>query len=264
VAKCSLGRALRAHSVKIQSKRMVRPLHASPTRVWGWLISLAVMALPAFCAAGSKAPIAGLPFRHCTAHAPPAVEKALCEADSSSFWEQTKRLVEAQNGDEQRLAVRVLERVWRKDPSLGEGLPWDALSEDDFEAFVVELLAPVVRDGLSDVPLEELQRFATRYRSKPSGKDYAIVLIGLTDAPGQTEFLADIVRKDRAGKRRTAILALGTMCESAATKILNNVVTSESFSEDDKKVASIAVDDRQSSRVRLWCSRTPKKKDASL
>jgi hypothetical protein len=233
--------------------------------VWVLLASLTLGWLPLLCAAaGSDAPIAGLPFRYCKANAPLPLEKALCEADSTSFWEQTKELMESQNVDQQRLAVRILEKVWRKDRSLGEGLPWKALSDDDFEAFVVELLAPAVRDAMSDVPLKELQQFAIRYRLLPSGREHAIVLIGLTDAPGQMKVLASIVRDTVAGRRRAAMLALGTMCDSAAKKILNDVVMSADFSSDDKKVAQAALDERQSNRVLKWCSNPPRAGEVTL
>jgi hypothetical protein len=224
-------------------------------RGWTWLIIMIVSGLPLACATDIKTPITGLPFRYCKVSAPPALERALCEADSTSLWEETKALLQSQNADQRALALAILEKVWKKDRSLGDGLPWDALADDDFEAFVVERLAPAVRDGLSDVPLSDLQQFAIRYRSTPSGREYAIVLIGLTDAPGQTAFLAEMVRKNLEGGRVPAMLALGTMCDRTAIGVLHEVTESRRFSEEEKKVARAAIEERRSSRVRQWCSR---------
>jgi len=50
------------------------------------------------------------------------------------------------------------------------------------------------------------------------------------------------------------MLALGTMCEDAATDLLQNGIAAMSLTEDDKKVAQAALDERRSDRVKAWCS----------
>lgn len=206
-------------------------------------------------AAESNAPIRGLPFRYCKAHVPDDIEKALCNADGPAFWEATKRLLESQDADQRHLSAKILEKVWKKDESLGDGLPWPALSEPNFRAFVVEQLAPVVRDGGSSVPLSQLQQFAIQYREAAEGRQYAVVLIGVTDAPGQTPLLRELVKNNPEGQRRTALLALATRCERASEKILKDALADATLSDDDKTVAKVALEERRSTRVMRWCTR---------
>lgn len=218
-------------------------------------LAMSILLACQFCAArGADTPITGIPFRYCKAAAPIALQKSLCNGDSTDFWQVSKDLMDSSDPQARQATITVLERLWSRDKSLGDGLPWNTLYSDNFEAFVVERLAPAIRDAESDVALSDLQAFVIRYKSTPSSKDYPIALIGITDTPGQVQFLADVIRQSDGGRRRAAILALGTMCEDAATDLLRKGVRDMRLPENDLKVAKVALDIRYSDRVKAWCA----------
>src|SRR5579862_1288701 len=105
-----------------------------------FLVTLFVFITPICAADGSNGPILGLPSRYCRSEAPAALQRALCDGDSTAFWRASKDLLESSDTDKRRLTIDVLEKLWRRDRSLGDGLPWTTLYSDDFEAFVVERL----------------------------------------------------------------------------------------------------------------------------
>jgi hypothetical protein len=54
---------------------------------------------------------------------PVALHKSLCDGDSAEFFDVAQDVLASSDHDVHRAAVSVLEKLWKKDRSLGDGLP---------------------------------------------------------------------------------------------------------------------------------------------
>jgi hypothetical protein len=186
-----------------------------------------------------------------------ALEESLCAADGAIFSNRIRSLWESPDIAERKRAVEILERVWRLDPKLGDGLPLQALDREDFRAAVVEFLAQAVRGGLSDVALWDLQKFAIQFARLHRDDDRtaaAVRIIGYTDASSQLQFMTETIQAGPGSVRSTAILALGDMCSAEATAFLISMEKDmANYSDAERRLASSALKHRSQGPLAYWC-----------
>jgi hypothetical protein len=185
------------------------------------------------------------------------LQSGLCSADTADFGNEIRRMWESNVPGRRELAVRTLERTWRLDSTLGEGLPLKALDSPDFRTVVVEFLAQAVRSGLSEQSLAELQDFAASYSNSHRNDDRtagAARISGFTDASSQLQFLISTIRTNAGHARPTAIIALGNMCSEAANQVLHDIQKPDaSYTDVDRRAIRVALALQTSGPPMAWC-----------
>ena len=197
---------------------------------------------------------------HCSApRFDPELEKSLCEADEVVFSNRIRRLWESRESADRKRAVDLVERAWRLDPTLGIGLPLEALDRDDFRVAEMEFLGPAIRGGESNLRLAELQKFAGRFARQHQGDDRtapAVAAIGYSDASSHVQFVIHVARNNSGGARSSAIGALGQMCSDEAAQFLGAIQREDSgYSDVDRRIAQLGLQDRRKGAVAQWCAR---------
>jgi hypothetical protein len=142
---------------------------------------------------------------------------------------------------------RLLEALWRNDTALKLDR-WKArVRSDDFQSGIVELLAMEVRQGRSTVPLEELQTFAVgealrgmRGALDPHRLKRGVLLIGVTEAPGQLPLLRRVIEENIGGARSDAIAALQYRCDRDSGSLLHELAKSKVLSAAEQETVAYA------------------------
>jgi hypothetical protein len=199
-----------------------------------------------------------------TCHAPqlgPELEASICEADTVRFAKHVRSSWESPNVDGQKRIIKVLERIWHLDSTLGRNLPMEALDRDDFRVVVAEFLAQAIRTGLSGEPLSNLKSFATDFLKEHRNDDRtptAMRIVGFTDHTAELPFVIQTIQTNAGGARNSAILALGDMCAAEAARFLASVQAVESrYSDEEREVASLAQRQRSQGLPTIWCRDVP-------
>lgn len=187
------------------------------------------------------------------------LEASLCEADKTRFETRVRALFESRDPEVRRQTILVLERVWQLDPTLGRGLPLKALDRGDFRVVVAEFLAQAIRSGKSNEPLSNLQDFAAAFFKSHRDDDCtsaAVETAGVTDSISLLPLVIQTIESNAGGARQTAILALGDMCSPRAEKFLVRIQAGgEAYSEEDKRVAGLAIKQRTQGMPASWCKK---------
>jgi hypothetical protein len=131
-------------------------------------------------------------------------------------------VLKTEDQDANNSMMRLLERIWQRDQSLGIELPWERLGDDEIRLVLAEHLAQHVRWGHSNLPLNELRELALRQAIDGRGnRSDAIRLLGLADVGGQAPFLKSVIETSAsASERYAAIQALGMMCDTETNEVL--------------------------------------------
>lgn len=150
-------------------------------------------------------------------------------------------------------ATRILEQIWLRDSTLGDGLNWRSMGDDAFRAEAVSQLAFAIRYGWSTVPLRPLQYFAIDYAHKrlPDGLTTGVGLIGDTDAPGQYILLKQAIRSPDRDTRGVVIGALGRMCSKSTHEFLQTLAGENGgFDEEGRKRAAAHLEHRTTNHAK--------------
>lgn len=185
------------------------------------------------------------------------LERGLCDADRVKVFNTLS--VMSQSAATHKQATRILEQLWLRDSTLGDGLNWKLLGHEDFRAEVVSQLAQAIRIGRSTLPLQPLQTFAADYAHEtlPEGVTTGIGLIGDTDASSQLFLLKKAIESPDRDTRGMVLGALGSMCSKSSLEFLQTLATENSgLNAEDKKRATAWLERRTTQMGKHWCAHT--------
>jgi hypothetical protein len=152
------------------------------------------------------------------------------------------------NDSEKEAATVLLQRLWRRDPSLGLARRSKFTEDVLFRAQVAELLGPRARAGKSTVAIEELQRFAealVRQVDKPAAQaqqvQMAIRVVAATNAGSSIAFIRSVILENRSGLRHNSIMALASLCDPESTKLLREISSWPALTPMDVGMVGVAL-----------------------
>lgn len=175
--------------------------------------------------------------------APQVLNDAVCAASADRLQGALSKLKDTDESPNFVDVIPVLERLWSRDRTMGQGLPWEKLEDLNFRAVLARHMAQQVRVGRSRLPLRDMQELAIKLsrRDLADGGYEGILLIGLTHTPGQVGFLREVLTASSdPGQRTAAISSLGMVCDAEAAAALTALQTSPKTSEREKKSISQA------------------------
>lgn len=234
----------------------MRPTDESQRPVRRVLPAAALLAAALSSAAAGDVPSKSkFPERYCDV---PGVsvelERALCDARIHAF-EILSEMSQSEATHNQ--ATRILEQLWLRDSTLGDGLNWRLLGDEDFQAEVVSQLAQAIRIGWSTLPLQPLQDFATDYAQKyrSDGVTNGLGLIGDTDASSQFFLLKEAIKSPDRNTRGVVLGALGSMCSKNSLEFLRTLAGEKGgLNADDRKRAAAWLERRTTQMGKNWCA----------
>lgn len=187
----------------------------------------------------------------------PDFRTALCTGQVIEMILAIDKALKMEDQDVSYSMLRLLERVWQRDQTLGNNLPWVRLGSDEMRLVLAEQLAQPIRWGRSDVSLDELRELAIRQASDSRGdRTAAIRLLGLADVRGQTHFLRNVIEtSSSASERYAAIQALGMTCDVEANALLRKLTTLPSLSVAESNAVQES-QRRRSTWVADMCAQT--------
>jgi hypothetical protein len=223
--------------------------------VWGVIVAVLGACGAAAALHAENAPVKRAQAKCKVEGAPETLVRAVCIVDGAALSNTAGALLA--DPAQAKATVRVLEKLWVRDTTLGEGLRWSDLNDEHFRSFVVFALALAVREGKSSVPVAPLQEFAVDYARKYSttGITHGIDLIGRTDAPGQLPYLTVLASGPDREKRRMAIYAMGLMCEPTVGEYLEKLsMKPKALPKEDAELAGLRKRYRENITMRHYCN----------
>lgn len=193
----------------------------------------------------------------CLVDAPTArFRTALCSGDVVDMIFAIDEVLKLEDQNANDSMIGLLERVWRRDQTLGKELPWERLGNDKMRLILAEQLAQPIRWGRSGVSLEELRELALRQADGGQGdRTDAIRLLGLADVRGQATFLMRIVESSpSASERYAAIQALGMTCDTESNAVLEALRSIPSLNSAESNAVQESLR-RRATWVRDLCAR---------
>lgn len=225
------------------------------------VVSIRVMYASSTSSTLSKMPMPTMDTLLCRAKAGPVTTETLCSP--SKFYSKVGQALE-RGKDTPREMNRELDlvaRVWRRDASLGENIPWPEYSSYTGRALLALMLAPYARWELSPIGISELREFSRKFRTRAEAgqesESVAIELVGELGTPGEAAWLYSRVRRSGSERMRIeATMALGRSCDPDAETL--RITLPGSFLSTDRELAALefARSAATSPAQRAFCRRT--------
>jgi hypothetical protein len=191
---------------------------------------------------------------------PPLLGSAICSGDTNQIRDALFKVrASSPTASEHAEIIAVVRHLWEADKGFGTQLPWNQLTDVQNKGLFVDVLAQAYRNHETDVPLGDLQKFASNLASSDrDDMDYyeGVRLLGITDQTDAVPLLKRIaLSNDPSPRRRSAIEALGNICDATAMQALKELSVSLAGKQPDSMLVRKAIElrtDLDSS----WCRKS--------
>lgn len=118
----------------------------------------------------------------------------------------------------------LIQDLWNNDKKKHPDLPWSFVNLDVVRINIADILVQAYRNGLANVDRKALHAFVKKIASgsgDAQARGNALLVLGAIDDPRDVPALRSAAREERDWISTSALISLGTMCNSDAGKALD-------------------------------------------